>query len=286
MLLLVTRKQRIAENVVAFTLSYPDGRPLPPWTPGAHVDIALEPGLSRQYSLTGSEDSGVWLVAVLRVPAGRGSRHLHDMVAPGSILRVDGPRNDFPLVPARRYVFIAGGIGITPIVPMVSQVERSGAEWQLYYGGRRRASMVFLDELARYGDRVHVYPEDERGLLPLSAALCGAGNCTQVYCCGPDSTRFGNTSTMCPGARSTSNGSSPREPPRVRRSRSASRGPAAPLRFRRASQSWKRSRRRASKPCPPAAPARAEPAKRRYWGESPITATTCSRPTNARPATR
>lgn len=186
MLLLVTRKQRIAENVVALTLSDPDGRPLPPWTPGAHVDIALEPGLSRQYSLTGGEGSGVWRIAVLRVPAGRGSRYLHDMVAPGSVLRIDGPRNDFPLVPARRYVFIAGGIGITPILSMVSRVERTGAEWQLYYGGRRRASMAFLDELARYGDRVHVYPEDEQGLLPLSAALFGTENGTQVYCCGPE----------------------------------------------------------------------------------------------------
>ncbi|MEU5930586.1 PDR/VanB family oxidoreductase [Streptomyces antimycoticus] len=186
MYLLVTHKQSIAENVVALTLSDPDGCPLPAWTPGAHVDIALEPGLSRPYSLTGGVDSGVWRVAVLRVPTGRGSRYLHDTVAPGSVLRIDGPRNDFPLIPARRYVFIAGGIGITPILPMVSEVERSGAEWQLYYGGRRRASMAFLDELARYGDRVHVYPEDEQGLLPLSTALRGAASGTRVYCCGPE----------------------------------------------------------------------------------------------------
>ncbi|WP_413099927.1 PDR/VanB family oxidoreductase [Streptomyces sp. Inha503] len=184
--LLVTHKQSIAENVVALTLSDPDGCPLPAWTPGAHVDIALEPGLTRPYSLTGGVDSGVWRVAVLRVPAGRGSRYLHDVVAPGSVLRIDGPRNDFPLIPARRYVFIAGGIGITPILPMVAEVERSGSEWQLYYGGRRRASMAFLDELARYGDRVHVYPEDERGLLPLSTALRCADNGTRVYCCGPE----------------------------------------------------------------------------------------------------
>ena len=92
-------------------------------------------------------------------PDGRGgSRHVHDRLAAGDVVRVRGPRNNFALVPSPRYLFIAGGIGITPILPMIAAAEAAGAEWRLVYGGRTRASMAFLDELARYGDRVDRVP--------------------------------------------------------------------------------------------------------------------------------
>jgi ferredoxin-NADP reductase len=103
----------------------------------------------------------------------------------GSRLPVRGPRNHFPLVAAERYVFVAGGIGITPLLPMVAHAEQAGAEWQLFYGGRRRGSMAFLDELAGYGDRVVLRPEDEYGLLDLPTILAPRPD-TAVYACGPE----------------------------------------------------------------------------------------------------
>jgi ferredoxin-NADP reductase len=177
----------LAEGVVGLTLRAADNGALPPWSPGAHVDLRLEPGLVRQYSLCGDPgDRYRWQLAVLREPAGRGgSRYVHERLAPGTRLQVDGPRNHFELLPAREYLFIAGGIGITPILPMVAAAAARGASWRLLYGGRRRASMAFVDRLDRYGDRVSVQPQDETGLLDLSP-LDSPGADTLVYCCGPE----------------------------------------------------------------------------------------------------
>src|SRR5258708_233465 len=99
---------------------------------------------------------------------------------------VGGPRNASSRVEAPRYLFMAGGIGITPILPMMAEVNARGADWQLLYGGRRRTSMGFLDELAAYGDRVLIYPQDEEGLLPLGSFLAPPRDDTLVYCCGPE----------------------------------------------------------------------------------------------------
>jgi ferredoxin-NADP reductase len=110
---------------------------------------------------------------------------VHDELRPGDLVGVGGPRNNFPLVPARRYLFVGGGIGITPLLPMVHQADLLGVDWQLLYGGRRRASMAWLDELADYGDRVEVVPQDESGLLDLAGFLGAPGPGVRVYCCGP-----------------------------------------------------------------------------------------------------
>jgi ferredoxin-NADP reductase len=104
----------------------------------------------------------------------------------GDVVRIRGPRNNFELAPSPRYLFIAGGIGITPILVMISAAEAAGADWRLVYGGRHRASMAFLDELARYGDRVTVCPQDETGLLDLDTLLGIPVADTLVYCCGPE----------------------------------------------------------------------------------------------------
>ena len=86
-------------------------------------------------------------------------------------MRVRGPRNHFPLVASPRYLFIAGGIGITPLLPMIAEAHAAGADWRLLYGGRERASMAFLTELADYGDRVMIVPQEEQGMLDLESAL-------------------------------------------------------------------------------------------------------------------
>jgi len=177
-----------SEDVRSFELVDPAGMPLPPWTPGAHVDVLLPGGLVRQYSLCGDpDDAGVYRIAVLREPSGRGgSAHLHERVQPGATLEIRAPRNNFSLTAAEGHLLIAGGIGITPLLPMVRDLHRRGLPWQLHYGGRTRARMAFATELAAYGERVSWHPEDERGLIPLDEILGGAAPGTLVYCCGPE----------------------------------------------------------------------------------------------------
>ena len=161
---------------------------LPAWTPGAHIDLILGDDLTRQYSLCNSPSKpGVWRVGVLCAPDSRGgSERVHAALTSGSMVRVRGPRNHFPLVTSARYLFIAGGIGITPILPMIAEAEAAGADWRLLYGGRERASMAFVDELAHYGDRVTIVPQDEMGMLDLESVLGTPQPDTLVYCCGPE----------------------------------------------------------------------------------------------------
>ncbi|MEU4766387.1 PDR/VanB family oxidoreductase [Actinosynnema sp. NPDC023794] len=183
---LVERKELIADGVARLSLRHPRGEPLPAWEPGAHVDLVLGPDLVRQYSLCGDPaDRSTLQVAVLHEPSGRGgSRYVHSTLSEGSAVHVRGPRNQFPLVAAERYLFVAGGIGITPIVPMIRAVAGRGASWRLLYGGRTRSSMAFVGDLRdRYGDRVVVRPQDETGLLELDSFLAADA---EVYCCGPE----------------------------------------------------------------------------------------------------
>jgi ferredoxin-NADP reductase len=112
---------------------------------------------------------------------------VHDNLNEGATVRVRGPRNHFPLVDAPHYRFIAGGIGITPIMAMLEAVQRAGGDWTLLYGGRTKASMAFAEDLAqRYPERVTVWPQDERGLLDLESLFKEPEDNTLVYCCGPE----------------------------------------------------------------------------------------------------
>jgi len=185
----VQRKETLADGVAGVTLRRPCGEPFGEWEPGAHVDLVLRKDLVRQYSLCGDPaDRSVLRIAVLREPDGRGgSAYVHDELAEGTRVRIRGPRNHFPLVPAPRYLFLAGGIGITPLVPMIARADAAGADWRLVYGGRTRAAMAFRAELEqRWGDRVAIRPQDETGLPDLDAALDQAGADAAVYCCGPE----------------------------------------------------------------------------------------------------
>jgi len=183
--LLVTAREEIADGVVQLRL---EGHDLPRWEPGAHLDLVLPSGLVRQYSLCGDpEDTSSYTVATRLVEDGRGgSREVHEQVREGMELEVRGPRNRFPLIEAERYVFVAGGIGITPILPMLRALPE-GTEWRLLYGGRTRASMPFLEEVVKIGgDRVSVVAEDEEGLPDLDALFADVPGDAAVYCCGPE----------------------------------------------------------------------------------------------------
>jgi len=179
-----------AEGVVGLTLCDPGGAALPEWTPGAHIDL-LAPGGGppRQFSLCGEPaDRSAYRLGVLLEERSRGcTRWVHTQLRPGDLVDASPPRNRFPLVESPRYLFVAGGIGITPILPMIAAVDAAGAEWELVYGGRRRATMAFLDRLAGYGDRVVIVPEDEAGRIDVAAALARHDPATtSVYCCGPE----------------------------------------------------------------------------------------------------
>src|SRR5262245_53265243 len=142
------------QDVIALTLV---GEQLPRWHPGAHIDIHLPSGLVRQYSLCGDpETRGTYRIAVRRIPdGGGGSIEMHDLRV-GANVTTKGPRNAFPLTvpgygsPARRFRFIAGGIGITPILPMLGLAQHLGVDWSMIYAGRNRDSLPFVDDVSRF----------------------------------------------------------------------------------------------------------------------------------------
>lgn len=181
----VTERTEPAEGVVRLRL---EGTGLPAWQPGAHVDLVLPSGLVRQYSLCGDPaDTDAYTVATRLVEDGRGgSREVHERLHEGTEIEIRGPRNRFPLVDAPAYVFVAGGIGITPVLPMLRAAEAAGADWRLLYCGRSRATLPYLDEIEKLGgSRVTVVAEDESG-RPDLGLLAEVLEETAVYCCGPE----------------------------------------------------------------------------------------------------
>ncbi len=180
-----------AQDVRSFRLVAAGGAELPAWQPGCHLDVLLPSGRRRQYSLCGEPaDPDSYRIAVRRIADGAGgSQELHDSVGTGSTLTIRGPRNAFPYVPAAGYLFIAGGIGITPILPMVKQAAADDAQWQLVYTGRSQASMPFLDELTALDPtRIRIRPYDQYGFPSAGAELLKyAPTGATVYCCAPAS---------------------------------------------------------------------------------------------------
>jgi ferredoxin-NADP reductase len=188
----VRRREPVSDGVVMLTLADPAGADLPEWAPGAHIDLLMTPSLVRQYSLCGdTANRAEWQVGVLLDPNSRGgSQFVHDKLHEGSTVRVRGPRNHFPLVGSPRYLFIAGGIGVTPMMPMIAAAEAAGADWSLLYGGRSLSSMAFVDDLQRHGQRITVCARDTQDgknfRTSLDSALAEPGENTLVYCCGPE----------------------------------------------------------------------------------------------------
>ncbi|UGT65067.1 PDR/VanB family oxidoreductase [Nocardia asteroides] len=172
--------ERVALDVVALTLRAPDGGVLPVWRPGAHLELFLPSGRQRRYSLCGNpRDRFRYRIAVRLIPDGDGgSREVHETLRSGSALRIRGPRNAFGFVEAPSYLFIAGGIGITPILPMV---RAAGGRGRLVYLGSSRNRMPFLNELPG----AEVRPDDEFGPPDVAELLGKAEPGAAVYVCGP-----------------------------------------------------------------------------------------------------
>ncbi len=176
----------VDQCVAQLTFRSSDGSPLPAWAPGMHLDFHLPSGRRRQYSLCGDPgDRGNYTVAVRYIPdGGGGSQEMHALEE-GAELVVRGPRNGFPFVPNGQAMFVAGGIGITAIIPMVRAAREVGMDWHLVYCGRSRESMPFLDEIATWdSDRVTVRTDDVEG-IPSGPTLLERVVGGAVYCCGP-----------------------------------------------------------------------------------------------------
>lgn len=184
----VTVLSRTDVGEVAVLELGPTGPALPAWEPGAHVDVLLPDAVVRQYSLCSPAGSATWRIAVLREDAGRGgSVALHRVARPGATLALAGPRNHFRFAPpaGAPVLLIAGGIGVTPLLPMAEAAAVAGADYALHVAGHPDR-LPFAEELAaRHGDRLvlHLAGRDPR--LDVAALLREAAPGTVVYCCGP-----------------------------------------------------------------------------------------------------
>ncbi|MGO4582867.1 2Fe-2S iron-sulfur cluster-binding protein [Arthrobacter sp. 2RAF6] len=182
--------QQEAAGVLSVLLVPIESSTLPQWTPGAHIDVMLPNEMLRQYSLISNpDDHSAWRIAVLLDKEGRGgSRYIHTALKSGDTLEARGPKNHFPIGAfAGPIQFIAGGIGITPLLPMLREADRKGADWNLLYLGSDRSSMPFLTELQKYGNRIRAHAKSESGAMNLTAFVKGLGlqSTASTYACGP-----------------------------------------------------------------------------------------------------
>lgn len=187
--LVVRKLTRLTESILEVQLESESSDVLPSWSPGAHIGLRLPNGLVREYSLVSDPmDCGRWVVAVHREPSSRGgSAYIHESLRVGDRLEVEGPRNHFVLEPAGRYLLVAGGIGVTPIVAMTRNLERIGADWSVLYAGRDSQHMAYLDELRdRAGSRLRVHSDAAGGRPPIAEFLADLDSDCLVYCCGPE----------------------------------------------------------------------------------------------------
>ncbi|WP_297368671.1 PDR/VanB family oxidoreductase [Acidocella sp.] len=186
--MLVTKREMVAERIVALELTAEDGALLPPFEAGAHIDVALPNGMVRQYSLLNDpQERERYVIAVLRDPGSRGgSVCVHDDISAGMALRIGAPRNLFALRPTGGALLFAGGIGITPLLAMAHTLHREGRAFMLHYCARNRAAAAFADTLP-WGERVALHVDDEAPAqrLDAKAVLATAAPGTEAYVCGP-----------------------------------------------------------------------------------------------------
>ena len=185
--LAITKTYSAAAGIMGIDFITPMQEVMPAWVPGSHITLHLPNGLQRQYSLCSDPaDRTHYSVAVLNSPNSRGgSSWIHENLKSGMTIEVSGPHNHFELEAAQEYLFVAGGIGITPMKAMIDSLPQRRT-WRLLYAGRSRSSMAFVDELvAEHGSRVIVHADDEQGGHPdLDALLAGFDG--HVYVCGPE----------------------------------------------------------------------------------------------------
>lgn len=178
-----------ALDVVRVELVDPAGAPLPAFEPGAHVVLHLPGKLQRQYSLAGDwRDLSRYVLGVgLPAQSRGGSRHVHQQLRVGDTVACSPPANHFPLVPdAMDYLFIAGGIGITPLLSMARWCQAVGKPWRLVHAARSRVRLAFYEEMRALGGETVWHCDDEQGApLAVQTLMSEVMPGTHVYCCGP-----------------------------------------------------------------------------------------------------
>jgi vanillate O-demethylase ferredoxin subunit len=187
----IGRKATAAQDVVTLDLVDTEGGTLPPFDAGAHIDIEVRPGLLRQYSLCNDPaETHRYQIGVLRDPQSRGgSIAVHDELAVGQLIRIGTPRNLFALVPARRSLLLAGGIGITPILCMAERLARDGAAFEMHYCTRSAPRTAFAARIgaASWAGQVSIHHDDgpTEQRLDLQRVLSAPQADTHLYVCGP-----------------------------------------------------------------------------------------------------
>ncbi|RDE09553.1 PDR/VanB family oxidoreductase [Pelagibacterium lacus] len=183
-----------AETIRSVELRSLDGAQLPPFTAGAHIDLEIPGGDFRSYSLVNSqEERHRYLIAVNRDPKSRGgSAYVCDTMRPGDIVSIRPPRNNFGLYESAGHsIFFGGGIGITPIISMISRLNALGRKWTLYYAVRSRAAAAYLDLIEHYRQQgtgrvvLHVDEDNNGGVLDIAGPCRDAEPDAHFYCCGP-----------------------------------------------------------------------------------------------------
>ncbi|MGH2509785.1 MAG: ferredoxin reductase, partial [Ktedonobacteraceae bacterium] len=178
-----------ARRILSYELRLPEGGELPDFTAGAHIDLSLPNGMVRSYSLLNSQlDRHRYIIAVQNDRASRGgSKWIHENLRVGHVMQVSEPRNNFRLSEdADASVFIAGGIGITPILSMIERLNAIGKQWQLIYCTRKRTDTAFLEYLHQM-PQVHFNFDEEPGgaILDIVSVVKSLHPDAHIYCCGP-----------------------------------------------------------------------------------------------------
>lgn len=188
----VARKATEALDIVTLELVAVDGKALPSFSAGSHVDVQLPGGITRQYSLCNDpQETHRYLIGVLRDPATRGgSAAVHDSVKEGDLLQISTPKNHFPLAhEAKQHLLLAGGIGITPILCMAERLAITGSAFEMHYATRAPERTAFRARIAAssFADRVHFHHDngDAAQKLDLKALLSSPQAGTHLYVCGP-----------------------------------------------------------------------------------------------------
>jgi vanillate O-demethylase ferredoxin subunit len=187
----VVNKTQEAEDIISLELASIDGKTLPSFSAGAHIDVNIPGGLTRQYSLL--NDSGEqhrYVIGVLRDPESRGgSTAIHDKVNVGDVLQISEPKNHFPLVKSRRSVLFAGGIGVTPILCMARRLSAINADFEMHYCARSPERMAFKGDIesSAFANRVHFHFDngDDAQKLKLEQIIAQPQAETHIYVCGP-----------------------------------------------------------------------------------------------------
>lgn len=188
----VRKREQQTNDVIALELVDPQGKPLPVFEAGAHIDLHIGDGLVRQYSLCSDPaDCSAYRLGILKDPASRGgSIAIHEGLQEGSEIMISAPRNLFPLAEHSGHsILIGGGIGITPMIAMACALHSAGRPFDLWYCGRSRSTCAFLDDLAasEFSAQVHTWFDDEQNgqRLDLDSVMADAAVDTHLYVCGP-----------------------------------------------------------------------------------------------------